>query len=301
VGTLDYCLRVMSPISNSSPDDMRSFVPGLTGSEPSNRYVWSRASAIGTYQGLEGWIDAGERVVLTALADEVRGEPILDIGVGAGRTTGLLRLLTTSDRYVGIDWSSEMVAACLERYPGLDIRVGDARDLSAFPPDHFALVLFSYNGIDNLGHHDRPRVLAEVRRVLRPGGVYVYCTFNLHGPSFGQRPWDIPAVAGEHRAKTTARFLERAAANPSRYWRTYMNWWHNRRFTERHDSWGIWTAAAQDFNLVQHFTTLEGERAAIAEAGLSTVMAVTSVGQQTDTDDETHQTPWLHIVARKQP
>jgi len=78
-----------------------------------------------------------------------------------------------------------------------------------------------------------------------------------------------------------------------------VNWWHNRPLTEHHDGWAICTAAAQDFGLVQHFTTLGVERAEVAKAGLSTVMVVTSDGKMVDTDEETHRSAWLHIVARK--
>ena len=268
--------------------------------EQVNRRTWQRATVIRTYELLNGWIDAGERNVLTSLADEVRGEPILDIGVGAGRTIDLLRLLTTSERYMGIDWSPGMVAACLETHPGLDIRVADARDLSALPADHFALVLYSYNGIDNLAHADRQIVFTEVQRVLRPGGLFAYCTFNLLGSAFGRRPWDLPRRDGQHRAKAMASYLLHAIADPPRYLRTYVNWWRNRSLSDRHDIWAICTAAAQDFSLVQHFTTLGAERAAVAKAGMSTVMVVTSDGEQVDNDEETHRTAWLHILARKE-
>ena len=49
--------------------------------------------------------------------------PILDVGVGGGRTTTMLRLL--SDDYIGVDYTSEMVAVSRRNYPGADIRWGD--------------------------------------------------------------------------------------------------------------------------------------------------------------------------------
>src|SRR5271165_2125911 len=103
----------MLPGSRRSPD-VGSSVPERSGSTPGNLHRWSQASTVRSYQELGGWIDAGERTVLMSLADEVRGEPILDLGVGGGRTTDFFRLLTTTDRYVGVDWSSAMVAACRE-------------------------------------------------------------------------------------------------------------------------------------------------------------------------------------------
>ena len=55
----------------------------------------------------------------------------------------------------------------------------DARDLSAFADESFDFVLFSYNGLDCVGHADRLQVLAEVHRVVRPGGVFMFSSHNI--------------------------------------------------------------------------------------------------------------------------
>lgn len=53
--------------------------------------------------------------------------------------------------------------------PGIDAIVGDATDLDAFDDGEFATV-FASNFLEHLDHPDVDRVLAGVRRVLRPGG-----------------------------------------------------------------------------------------------------------------------------------
>ena len=61
---------------------------------------------------------------------EFADKRILDLGVGAGRTTPYL--LEISKNYIGIDFSPAMIAACQARYPTVEFAVGDARDLSRF-------------------------------------------------------------------------------------------------------------------------------------------------------------------------
>src|ERR1700736_2825346 len=107
-----------------------------------NRRVWSSTETLRLFADRDGFIDAGEALVTQRVATEARGQPILDIGVGGGRTTGHLRLL--SDDYVGIDYLQEMVELTRARHPGARIERGDARDLKAFGDATFTLVFFSF-------------------------------------------------------------------------------------------------------------------------------------------------------------
>jgi SAM-dependent methyltransferase len=104
------------------------------------------------------------------------GSRVLDLGVGTGRTTPWLTERGAS--YVGIDYAPAMVDAARRAHPAADLRVGDASDLSDFDDGSFDVVVFSYNGIDYLADDARERCLDEVRRVLVPGGTYVFSTHN---------------------------------------------------------------------------------------------------------------------------
>lgn len=107
-----------------------------------------------------------------------RGLSLLDLGVGAGRTTPALSAL--AGRYVGLDFSDRMVARCREKFPRETFVVGDAADLSAWRDAEFDAVVFSFNGLGCLPTDEaRARCLREVARVLRPGGTFV---FSLHNP-----------------------------------------------------------------------------------------------------------------------
>jgi ubiquinone/menaquinone biosynthesis C-methylase UbiE len=105
------------------------------------------------------------------------GMDILDIGVGAGRTTAGLRSL--AGRYVGVDYAEAMVEACRRRFPDLEFVQADAADLSAFPDASFDAVIFSFNGVDCLPGDDRRHLfLQEAHRVLRPAGVLILSRHN---------------------------------------------------------------------------------------------------------------------------
>src|ERR1035437_7473419 len=106
-------------------------------SSDGNRRVYRGHDTVDLISRREGWIDAGERILVNRTADEVRTKPILDIGVGGGRTAWMLRPLSSD--YVAVDYSPEMVEACRRQYAGLDVRVCDARDLSMFEDGSFAL------------------------------------------------------------------------------------------------------------------------------------------------------------------
>jgi len=108
------------------------------------------------------------------------GSRILDLGVGAGRTTA--SLADGAKSYVGIDYSPGMVEACRKAFPRLDIRQGDAQNLSAFSNGSMDVVVFSFNGIDYLYPDEaRHRCLREVHRVLADGGRFIFSCHNPRG------------------------------------------------------------------------------------------------------------------------
>jgi SAM-dependent methyltransferase len=116
-----------------------------------------------------------ETALLSRFRDELQDRPILDIGIGGGRTTAALLQITRS--YVGIDFSKEMILAAGQKFPGADLSVCDARDLSMFKDGHFAAVFFWGGGLDDMVA-DRSRVLKEINRVLR-SGIFMLMTHNF--------------------------------------------------------------------------------------------------------------------------
>ena len=268
----------------------RAEVPRVTAIDDQNRATWP--GAVEDYLHLEGWTDAGERAALAAAAPLVRGRPVLDVGAGAGRTASFLRLLT--DDYVAVDYTPEMVAAFRRNHPDLTALQADARDLSCFPDGRFGLAVFSFNGIDAVAHEERATVLAELRRVVAPGGWVLWSTHNLDGPGHRQVPWRGPSDGGP-RWWRVARWVARLPREAPRLRRSWANWWVNHRLDEEHDGWAVRTSAAHDFGILMHYASLDVVRAEAAAAGFVEVTVWDREGQLAVAPSSTH---WFQVLAR---
>jgi SAM-dependent methyltransferase len=90
------------------------------------------------------------------------GDRLLDVACGSGLAIELARLCGAS--CAGIDASPRLVAVARRRSPQADLRVGD---MNALPWDPASFdVVTSFRGIWGT----TPGAVAEIRRVLRPGG-----------------------------------------------------------------------------------------------------------------------------------
>src|SRR3989344_14796 len=136
-------------------------------SEPTQEFYRAKASA-----GL--WL--GEAALIERHFK--KGSTVLDIGCGTGRTT--IPLYQLGYEVTGLDITPKMIQTAREiavQY-GHDIpyRSGDATKLD-FADGSFDNALFSNNGITQIsGRKNRLRALTEVRRVLKPRGVFFFST-----------------------------------------------------------------------------------------------------------------------------
>lgn len=135
--------------------------------------VYSAPEIVARYAGMDS-LSACEQLMFGAYLQS--GMTILDLGVGGGRTAPYLS--QRASRYVGIDYSEEMIRACRNKFPQLQFEVADASDLSQFADASFDSVVFSFNGIDCLTREKRENCLRECYRVLKPGGVYIISSHN---------------------------------------------------------------------------------------------------------------------------
>ncbi len=112
--------------------------------------------------------------------------PVLDVGCGPGALTEVLAERMGGSNVAGVDPSEPFIAACRARAPGVDVRraFGEALPFGdgAFAGALCQLVLSFVR--------DAPRTIAEMARVVRPGGVVAACTFEANGFALARTFWD---------------------------------------------------------------------------------------------------------------
>ena len=114
----------------------------------------------------------GEKLLPWVLRGAELGDDVLEIGPGPGLTTDVLRARVP--RLTSVEVDARLASALQERVQGTNVRVlhGDATRLE-LPDASFSGAI----ACTMLHHVPSPelqdRLLAEVRRVLRPGGVFV--------------------------------------------------------------------------------------------------------------------------------
>jgi len=268
--------------------------------DDTNRPTWS---AVAGEYAIEGWGDPGEVAALAVVADLARGRPVLDLGVGGGRTTSLLRLV--SSEYVGIDYTPELVELCRQRHPGVDVRLGDARDLVGIASGSQGLVVFSNNGIDAVDHEGRGQVLDEVHRVLGPDGVFCYSTLNKDGPLFGADPGNAPGTTWEvgsllpRSADAEGRGHAAEGADDPGWVRALRNWRRLKGQRRDEGDWGLAPFAAHEFALVTHFVTLQGAEDELTRHGFGLEVVIPCDRAEPLGPGEGTTALYMHLVARR--
>ena len=103
---------------------------------------------------------------------------IADIGCGYGRTIAELHGLGY-ERLVGFDISEGMIERGRKQFPFLDLRVMNKGRTELPDESADAVILFAVLTCI-AGNEEQKRLLAEIRRILRPGGILYVNDFLLN-------------------------------------------------------------------------------------------------------------------------
>jgi len=112
------------------------------------------------------------RIATTRAVAAVAGERILDIAAGTG--TSSAALAKSGADVVAADFSPGMIEVGRQKHPSISFVVADATDLP-FADGEFDAVTASF-GLRNV--ENPKKALAEMYRVLKPGGRLVICEFS---------------------------------------------------------------------------------------------------------------------------
>lgn len=163
---------------------------------PAGFYDLDRPANLFLRQGQERALrGALERSGLLPLA----GRRLLEVGCGSGNWLEILeRFGVRREGLSGIDLDPGRVEVCRSRFPGADIRSGDASVLP-WESGSFDLVFQSTVFSSILDPEMRRAVASEMLRVLAPGGAILWYDFFMDNPA-------NPNVRGVRRREIEALF-----------------------------------------------------------------------------------------------
>jgi SAM-dependent methyltransferase len=208
-----------------------------------NRHIYGDGQVVRLYSEPDDpLLFPAEVAILRKYDQQIRGSSILDVGVGGGRTTP--HLVSLASRYVGVDYSEQLVAECHKKYPGIAFAECDARTLDAMGNGTFDAVLFSFNGIDHVNHSDRQLVLSQVYRKLNPGGLFWFSSHNLRVPA--RKPWALSCYRWRQRPAGILQNLFDIV-------RDTRNYWQRAKTQAAGEGYAILVDEAHDFRLVLYY------------------------------------------------
>jgi ubiquinone/menaquinone biosynthesis C-methylase UbiE len=132
---------------------------------------------------------------------DLNAKQVLEVSCGHGGGASYLVRTLHPATYTGLDFNPDGIAFCQKRHhvPGLDFMHGDAENLP-FADESFDAVV---NVEASHAYPRLPRFLAEVVRVLRPGGHLLYADFRGRSEFGG---WDA-ALADTQLRRVSERVI----------------------------------------------------------------------------------------------
>ena len=166
----------MDPITKSKADEAGIYYDTTYGNFETELYSEIRRETFGEDLGQNSWLTADEQNRFLGWLDLSPGKVLLDIACGSGGP--VLRIAAkTGCSVVGIDVHEQAISiACsLAMQRGLsrraEFRVMDAAQQLPFPEASFDAITC----IDAINHlPDRPRIISEWTRLLKPGGLLLF-------------------------------------------------------------------------------------------------------------------------------
>ncbi len=249
-----------------------------------NKELYSSSDGVRSY--INTTLQAPEVSILVKYKDAYYDKKILDIGCGAGRTSHYFRNFT--HQYIGVDYSKPMVDFCKNQYPDLAFEHCDARDLSRFDDGEFDFVMFSYNGIDYIGHDDRMQVLDEIQRVLKKGGVFVFSAHNRKYNHIILKPKLQLTLHPVRLLKNVVGYYKQEKNHKE----LISNEVHNKNFSILNDN-------GNNFGLLTYYIDRHNQTEQLTKKGFKLLEMFQLNGQALLPEEDDSDSGWIYYVSEK--
>ncbi|PYN82310.1 MAG: methyltransferase [Candidatus Rokuibacteriota bacterium] len=152
---------------------LRAILPGLPDEAIQLNFTGSKGEQV-LREGFRAYVLLKEQYE-THVGPLAKCGPILDFGCGWGRIIRFFLKDVEPSRLVGIDPVKEMIEFCTSSNKWCRFELMNRRPPTRFPDNMFDLI-YGYSVFSHLSEKVHEDWLAELRRILRPGGLLVVTT-----------------------------------------------------------------------------------------------------------------------------
>lgn len=221
---------------------------------------------------------------------------VLDLGCGAGRVLAYL-VMIGADAW-GIDLAPKMVEYCRRRVPQATVRAGDVTAIREIVDGPFDVVIAPDNLIDVFDDAARRHVIADVKHVLAPDGLFIFSTHDLawNDANPGPREWEAPS-----RRQSLRKFVDRSPAEMVGAIRRRREEAQNRArlgpLQQRHETYAIINDFPHNYSLLHYYIRRDDQERQLNELGYDLVECLAADGSTVEPGG-IGNTDSLHYVAR---
>ncbi len=249
-----------------------------------NRKKYESKSVVSSYINMR--LQNPEVMILVKHRESIVDKHVLDIGCGSGRTTAILKNLSSG--YIGLDYSLEMVESCRRRFENVRFIHGDVREMNEFKDEEFDYVMFSFNGLDSINHEDRLKGLREIRRVLKQDGLFVFSSHNRNHRYAISRPKMEISITPCKQAGNFTKFIK-----------SIRNRLKNRSHQVFNEQYAIINDVAHNYAMLTYYIDKVNQVKQLEDMGFETNEMYDTLGNMLNLDNDDKDSAWIYYVSRK--